>query len=205
MTEQTNRRIVFYTWMKIPFSHWLLSAVTSSMNTSDPILLAALHAHVSIMFNRLCGIISYHELFPIILAQMNLDFIGPKILFQSLAGSFRCRCKVYILVVLFLRVTTGLHFVVNPLYFHSWRILLIVDFYNNVNIHFSCTSKNTSPGHENACQSFVPLFVRIWNKAETLHFNHILIVSLKISCDGVRRQNYTNYIFDILTTTAFTQ
>lgn len=28
-----------------------------------------------------------------------------------------------------------------------------------------------------------------WIKAETLHFNHILIAWLKIHCDGVQRQN----------------
>lgn len=29
-----------------------------------------------------------------------------------------------------------------------------------------------------------------WIKAETLHFNHILIAWLKIHCDGVQRQNF---------------
>ena len=51
-----------------------------------------------------------------------------RMLFQNCKGFFRCCLANSNLVFLFLRLTNGLHLVVNPLYSLWWSLLLIVDF-----------------------------------------------------------------------------
>ncbi len=51
-----------------------------------------------------------------------------RMLFQNCEGFFRCRLANSNLAFLFLRLTNGLHLVVNPLYSLWWSLLLIVDF-----------------------------------------------------------------------------
>ncbi len=82
----------------------LLSAVTSSINTREPVPLAAIHAHAMLVS-------SVHRM-----------------LFQNCEGFFRCCLANSNLAFLFLRLTNGLHLVVNPLYSLWWSLLLIVDF-----------------------------------------------------------------------------
>lgn len=79
----------------------LLSAVASSLNTSDPVPLATIHAHVihsasSTMFGRWCGMLQTMNCFSssqyfsisIILVQVNLGFICSKRVFKALCRLF---------------------------------------------------------------------------------------------------------------------
>ncbi len=65
---------------------------------------------------------------PITLVQVDLVSSVHRMLFQNCEGFFRCRLANSNLAFLFLRLTNGLHLVVNPLYSLWWSLLLIVDF-----------------------------------------------------------------------------
>lgn len=82
----------------------LISVVTSSINTSNPVPVTVTHACpiASTIFDRWCDMLLIISCF---------FFLG------------KC-CLSF----LFLNVTSYLHLAVNPLYFHTWRYLLIVDF-----------------------------------------------------------------------------
>ncbi len=65
---------------------------------------------------------------PITLVQVILVSSVHRMLFQNCEGFFRCRLANSNMAFLFLRLTNGLHLVVNPLYSLWWSLLLIVDF-----------------------------------------------------------------------------
>ncbi len=67
-------------------------------------------------------------LFPSLWYKLILVSSVHRMLFQNCEGFFRCRLANSNLAFLFLRLTNGLHLVVNPLYSLWWSLLLIVDF-----------------------------------------------------------------------------
>ena len=69
-----------------------------------------------------CLFVVLYSSMPVILVQAKLGFISPENLVPELFRHF-----------LFLTVTSCLHPVVNPLYLHPWRCLLIVDVENDTN------------------------------------------------------------------------
>ncbi len=118
----------------------LLSAVTSSINTREPVPLAAIHAHAmtlpppcftdEVVCLGLWAVpfLLYTLLFPSLWYKLILVSSVHRMLFQNCEGFFRCRLANSNLAFLFLRLTNGLHLVVNPLYSLWWSLLLIVDF-----------------------------------------------------------------------------
>ena len=58
----------------------------------------------------------------------SLSHLSGRMLFHNCKGFFRCCLANSNLIFLFLRLTNGLHLVVNPLYSLWWSFLLIVDF-----------------------------------------------------------------------------
>ncbi len=71
---------------------------------------------------------SPYSLFPSLWYKLILVSSVHRMLFQNCEGFFRCRLANSNLAFLFLRLTNGLHLVVNPLYSLWWSLLLIVDF-----------------------------------------------------------------------------
>ena len=70
---------------------------------------------------------------PIILVQVNLGFIlVSRILFQNWGAFLGWFLAKSHLTFLFLSVTSDLHLMVNPLYLHSWRCLLIIRINNDI-------------------------------------------------------------------------
>ncbi len=118
----------------------LLSAVTSSINTREPVPLAAIHAHamtlpppcftdeVVCLGSWAVPFLLHTLLFPSLWYKLILVSSVHRMLFQNCEGFFRCRLANSNLAFLFLRLTNGLHLVVNPLYSLWWSLLLIVDF-----------------------------------------------------------------------------
>ncbi len=118
-----------------------LSAVTSSINTREPIPLAAIHAHamtlpppcftdeVVCLGSWAVPFLLHTLLFPSLWYKLILVSSVHRILFQNCEGFFRCRLANSNLAFLFLRLTNGLHLVVNPLYSLWWSLLLIVDWH----------------------------------------------------------------------------
>ena len=156
-----NRIVTFNTWLQILSSPWqpedwiwadniawntsefillLLSAVTSSINTREPVPLAAIHAHAItqpppcftdevVCFGSWAVPSLLHTLlFPSFWYKLIFVSSVHRMLFQNCTGSFRCFLANSNLVFLFLRLTNGLHLVVNPLYLLWWSLLLIVDY-----------------------------------------------------------------------------
>ncbi len=117
-----------------------LSAVTSSINTRKPVPLAAIHAHamtlpppcftdeVVCLGSWAVPFLLHTLLFPSLWYKLILVSSVHRMLFQNCEGFFRCRLANSNLAFLFLRLTNGLHLVVNPLYSLWWSLLLIVDF-----------------------------------------------------------------------------
>ncbi len=124
----------------------LLSAVTSPINTSEAVPLqwyiCPCHNTAATMFDTWCGVLwivscsflSPYFSLPISLLQVHFGFISTKNLIpeHGMLFFFRCFLAKCNLAFLFLNVTSGLHLIVKPLYLHSWRRLLIVDFDNDV-------------------------------------------------------------------------
>ena len=119
----------------------LLSAVTSSINTREPVPLAAIHAHAMtlpppcfadevVCFGSWAVLFLLHTLLFPSFWLIKLIFVSSvhRMLFQNCKGFFRCCLANSNLVFLFLRLTKGLHLVVKPLYSLWWSLLLIVDF-----------------------------------------------------------------------------
>ena len=118
----------------------LLSAVTSSVNTREPVPLAAIHAHAMtlpppcftdevVCFGWWAVPFLLHTLlFPSLWYKLILVSSVHRMFFQNCNGCFRCCLANSNLVFLFLRLTNGLHVVVNPLYSLWWSLLLIADF-----------------------------------------------------------------------------
>ncbi len=103
----------------------LLSSVTLSLNTSNPVPLEAMHAH-SIIHHvsqmMLCAL--YRELFQ---AFVFLSFWYRFILISAIQRMFS-RSGLALLNVFGKVKWPCLHLVVNPLYMLLWNLLLIVDF-----------------------------------------------------------------------------
>lgn len=104
----------------------LLTVVTSSINTSGSVPLAAIHDHaVSSMFDRSCGILWIlvcffsSPYFP-----HHSGFISPKIFFQNRAGCFRCFQENLNLSFLFLNINQCF-LPCCKLCLRSWRHLMI--------------------------------------------------------------------------------
>ena len=118
----------------------LLSAVTSSINTREPVPLAAIHVHTItlpppcftdevVCFGSWAVPSLLHTLlFPSFWYKLIFVSSVHRMLFQNCTGSFRWFLANSNLVFLFLRLTNALHLVVNPLYLLWWSPLLIVDF-----------------------------------------------------------------------------
>ncbi len=122
-----------------------LSAVTSPINTSEAVPLqwyiCPCHNTAATMFDTWCGvlwIVSCSFLSPYFSSH---QFATSSFWFHQYKESysrtwdaffFRCFLAKCNLAFLFLNVTSGLHLIVKPLYLHSWRRLLIVDFDNDV-------------------------------------------------------------------------
>ncbi len=113
----------------------LLSAVTSSINTREPVPLAAIHAHAMtlpppcftdevVCFGSWAVPFLLHTLlFPSLWYKLILVSSVHRMLFQNCEGFFRCRLANSNLAYLCLRLTNGLHLVVNPLYSLWWSLL----------------------------------------------------------------------------------
>ena len=118
----------------------LLSAVTSSIITREPVPLATIHAHTMtlrppcltdevVCFGSWAVPFLLHTLlFPSFWYKLIFVSFVHRMLFQNCKGFFTCCLANSNLVFLFLRLTNGLHLVVNPLYLLWWSLLLIVDF-----------------------------------------------------------------------------
>ena len=115
----------------------LLSSFTFSINCSECVTLAAIHARVITLpppcLSHDVGlwIISYS--FPstdFLFQSFNLIWVSSvqTIWFQSLRGFFSCFLAKPNPSFLFLNVPSGLYLVVNRLYLHSWQPLIIVEF-----------------------------------------------------------------------------
>ena len=118
----------------------LLSAVTSSLNTREPVPVAAIHVHAMTLpppcfTDEVVCFGSWAV--PLLLLTLLLPSLWYKLILvlsvhsmfcQNCKGCFRCYLANSNLVFLFLRLTNGLHLVVNPLYSLWWSLLLIVDF-----------------------------------------------------------------------------
>ncbi len=112
----------------------LLSAVTSSINTREPVPLAAIHAHamtlpppcftdeVVCLGSWAVPFLLHTLLFPSLWYKLILVSSVHRMLFQNCEGFFRCRLANSNLAFLFLRLTNGLHLVVNPLYSLWWSL-----------------------------------------------------------------------------------
>ncbi len=105
------------------FIRLLLSYVTSSLNTSDPVALEAMHAHAITLPHHVSQMMLYtldHELFQafsIPFFKIYLNFSHPKNAFPEVVWLFWQSL-----------IWPCLHLVVNPLYLLWWSLLLIVDF-----------------------------------------------------------------------------
>ncbi len=101
----------------------LLSAVTSSINTREPVPLAAIHAHamtlpppcftdeVVCLGSWAVPFLLHTLLFPSLWYKLILVSSVHRMLFQNCEGFFRCRLANSNLAFLFLRLTNGLHLV----------------------------------------------------------------------------------------------
>ncbi len=114
------------------FFRLLLSYVTSSLNTSNPVPLEAMHAHAITLLHHVSQMMFYaldHELFQdfsilfllVILVQVDLNFSHPKNAFPEVVWLF----QMFFWQSL---IWSCLHLVVNHLYLLSWSLLLIVHF-----------------------------------------------------------------------------
>ncbi len=118
----------------------LLSAVTSSINTRETSSTGShtcpRHDTTTTMLHWWGGMLRIMSssfllhtlLFPSLWYKLILVSSVHRMLFQNCEGFFRCRLANSNLAFLFLRLTNGLHLVVNPLYSLWWSLLLIVDF-----------------------------------------------------------------------------
>ncbi len=116
----------------------LLSAVTSSINTREPVPLAAIHAHAmtlpppcytdEVVYLGSWAVPSFSILFlfPSLWYKLILVSSVHRMLFQNCEGFFRCRLANSNLAFLFWGSPMVLHLVVNPLYSLWWSLLLIV-------------------------------------------------------------------------------
>ncbi len=131
---ESGQRVYLYT---SEFFWLLLSSVTSSLNTSNPVPLEAMHAHAITLLHHVSQMILCafdHELFQsfsvlflsVILVQVDLNFSCPKNAFPDVFGSLIRPC---------------LHLVVSPLYLLSWSLLLIVDFVSDTPTSWRVFSK----------------------------------------------------------------
>ncbi len=150
----------------------LLSAVTSSINTREPVTLAAIHAHamtlpppcftdeVVCLGSWAVPFLLHTLLFPSLWYKLILVSSVHRMLFQNCEGFFRCRLANSNLAFLFLRLTNGLHLVVNPLYslvkssldcwlWHTYTYLLesVLDLANCCEGCFLHQGKNSSVIH----------------------------------------------------------
>ncbi len=116
----------------------LLSAVTSSINTREPVHTGS-HTcprhdttppcftdEVVCLGSWAVPFLLHTLLFPSLWYKLILVSSVHRMLFQNCEGFFRCRLANSNLALLFLRLTNGLHLVVNPLYSLWWKSLLIV-------------------------------------------------------------------------------
>ena len=113
---------------------------SSSINTREAVPLAAIHGHAMtlpppcftdevVCFGSWAVPFLHHTLlFPSFWYKLIFVSSVQRILFQNFKGFFRCCLANSNLVFLFLRLTNGLHLVVDPLYSLWWSLLLIVDF-----------------------------------------------------------------------------
>ena len=126
------------------FIRLLLSSVTSSINTSDPVPLEARHAHVitlpppfftddvvSVGSWAVPSLIHTY-FFPSFWYRLIWVSSVQRMLFQNRAGFFRCFLAKSNLAFLFLRLMNGLHLVVNPLYLFMWSLPFMVHLDNDM-------------------------------------------------------------------------
>jgi len=121
------------------FIRLLLSCVTSLINTSVPVPLAAMHAQAS---HFLCCVLQMswyaldHELFHTFSILFSCHHPGrgwcwfhlsKECFSRTVLAFFRCFLAKSNPAFLFLRLMSGLHLAVNPLYLLSWGLLFMVD------------------------------------------------------------------------------